>query len=147
MPMPSEAERFSDGVVVRRRVRADFLELADVVRPGGRGRRERPQRRDMFAAHVEEAGADGRQEPLVQAGPVEVAAEVARLVGKVRKRVCAVDHGLYAAPACFVADPLHRKDLTGEVGDVAEVQHFRRRCDRGEQAVRQHVERGRRNRE
>ena len=43
----------------------------------------------------------------------------------------------------FVADALDRKDLTGEVRDVAEVEDLRRRCDRPEQPVGELVVRAR----
>ena len=69
------------------------------------------------------------------------------LNGKVRERVRAVDDRLDAAAPRLVADLLHREDLPGEVRDVAEVQHLRRRRDRGEQPVGEIVHRLRRHRE
>ena len=93
----------------------------------------------MFsAAHVEEAGADRRQQPLVQAGAVVVALEVAQLEREVREGVRAVDDGLDAArraPACAMS--AHREDLPGQVRDVAEVQHLRLRRDRALEALGQ----------
>jgi hypothetical protein len=130
-----ERQRFGDGVVVGGRVRADLLELADVVRLGRACGRERPERRDVLAAHIQKARADGREQPFVEARAVEIAAEVARLVGEVREGVRAVDNGLDPAPPRFIADLLHRKDLSGQVGDVAEVQDAGRRGDCAEQPV------------
>ena len=55
-----------------------------VARPAGR---QRPQARDQLAPHVEEAGADRGEQPLVQAGAVVVALEVARArTGSARRR-------------------------------------------------------------
>ena len=142
-----ERQRFGDRVVVRGRVRADLLELPDVVRLRRARRRQRPQRRDVLAAHVEEAGADGREQPLVQARAVVVAAEVARLEREVREGVRAVDDRLDAAAPGFVADLLHREDLPGEVRDVAEVQHLGRGRDRAEQPIGEIAGRLRRHRE
>ena len=42
-----ERQRFGDRVVIRRRMRADLLELADVARLARGGRRQRPQLRDL----------------------------------------------------------------------------------------------------
>ena len=58
---------------------------------------QRPDLRDVLPAHVEEAGADRREQPLVQAGAVVVALEVAQLEREVRERVRAVDDRLDAA--------------------------------------------------
>ena len=134
--MPSmERQRFGDRIVVGGRMRADLLELADVVLLRGGGRHQRPQRRDLLAPHVEEAGADRRQQPLVQAGAVVVAAEIRALNGKCAKACAPSTIGLDAAAPRLVADPLHRKDLAGEIRDVAEVQDLRRRRDRARAAI------------
>ena len=59
-------ERLADGVVIRGRMRSDLLELPDVAvllaAPASAARL-----RDVLAAHVQEAGADRRQQPFVQA--------------------------------------------------------------------------------
>ena len=52
------------------------LRMSSRLRRGGR--LQRPELRDVLAAHVEEAGADRREQPLVQARAVVVAAEIAR---------------------------------------------------------------------
>ena len=142
-----EAERLGDRVVVRGRVRPDLLELADVLVPGRGGGGQRPQRLDVLAPHVEKAGPDRREQPLVQAGAVEVAAEIRGLVREVRERVRAVDDRLHALGARRVADLLHRKNLPGEIRDVAEVQDPGLRPDRRDQAIREIVHRRRRHRE
>ena len=90
----------------------------------GRGL-HRPRLRDAIPADVQEAGSGRRQQPLVEAGAVVIAAEVARLVRKVRKGVRTVDDRLDAAAPGLVAHLLYREDLSGEVRDVTEVEHFR----------------------
>ena len=63
-----------------------------------------------------------------------------------RRRVRAVDDGDDAARASHARQVLHREDLAGQVGDVAEVQHLRARTDRAfENAVE--ILAGRRHRE
>ena len=120
-----EGERLGDGVVVGRRVRADLLELADVVVHALGGAAISGHSVSIFAlAHVEEAGAVRREQPLVQAGAVVVAVEVGELEGEVREGVRAVDDHLDArarAPSGTIS--LHREDLAGEVGDVADQDH------------------------
>ena len=105
-----------------------------------RGRRQRPQILDQRPAHVEEAGADRRQQPLVQAGAVVVALEIAQREREVAVGVRAVDDGADAAGAGHPADRLDREDLPGQVGDVADVDHLRARRDGGFEAPRQIVQ-------
>ena len=80
LPLDADAfmkrQRLGNRIVVGGRMGADLLELADVVVLRGRGRRQRPERRNQLAPDVEEAGADRRQQPLVQAGAVEIAPEI-----------------------------------------------------------------------
>src|SRR6185295_4225996 len=86
-----ERERFGDRVVVRGRMRADFLELADVLRLALGRRRQRPRLLDVLAANVEEAGADRGEQPFVQRRAVVVDLEIAQLEREMRERVRAVD--------------------------------------------------------
>src|SRR2546425_12269372 len=65
--------RSRDGVVVGGGVGPDLLELADVPVHFGRRGHERPELLDLRLAHVQEAGAVRGEQPLVQAGAVEVA--------------------------------------------------------------------------
>src|SRR4029453_19264431 len=107
----------------------------------------RPERRDQFTADVQEAGPDRGEQPFVEARAVEVAAEIGRLVRKVRECVCAVDDCFHAAAAGFVADALDRKDLTGEIRDVAGGETPGCRRTRPEQPIGELVVRSRRDRE
>src|SRR5580704_3204157 len=68
-----EGDGFANGVEIRGRVRADFLELADVILAAFAGGHQREGLLDLGAAHVEEASADGSEGPLMQADSVEVA--------------------------------------------------------------------------
>ena len=125
--------RFSDGVVIRGGMCPYLLELADVVGLRFGCRRQRPERSDVLAANIEKAGADWREQPLVEARAVVVAAEVACLEGKVCERVRPIHDGLDSTFPRLVADALHGKDLPREVGDVAEVQDLCCRRQRGNQ--------------
>ena len=130
-----EDQGLRDRVVVRRGVGADLLELADVVVHGRGGGHEGPEGPDLRLAHVEEAGAVGGEQPLVQAGAVVVAVEVAGLEGEVGEGVGAVHHHLDAARVGQGADLLHGEDLAGEVRHVAEVDDPRPRGDGPREAV------------
>ncbi len=77
----------------------------------------------------------GGHEPLVEARPEVVAAEVVPLEGEVREGLSAIDDGLHVPLARHVADPLHREDLTRPVRDVAERDHARLRCHRALEAL------------
>jgi hypothetical protein len=79
----------------------------------------------------------------VQARAVVVHLEVAQLEREVRHRVRAVDDGDDAAGAGHARQVLHREDLAGEVGDVAEVQHLGARGDRAFEQAEQRLARGR----
>ena len=141
-----KAERFGYRVVVGCRMGPDLLELPDVVRlRRGRGL-QRPQAGDVFPPHVKKPRADRREQPLVQARAVVVAAQIADLERELRERMRAVDNCLDPAPPRLVADLLHRKDLPREVGDVAEVQDLRRGSDGADQPAREIVHRRRRHR-
>ena len=72
-------------------MRADLFELSDVLAASFRCRRQRPESFDVIPAHVEEAGADRRKQPFVQAGAVEIAAEILHRERELTERVCAVD--------------------------------------------------------
>src|SRR5436190_24296062 len=63
---------------------------------------------------------------------------------EVRKGVGAVDDNLDAARARHLADSLDRKDLAGEVGDVAHKDDFGARRDRALEAIEKIVHRRRR---
>ena len=71
---------------------------------------------------------DRREQPLVQAGAVDVALEVAEREGEVRECVGAVHDRADAARARGAADVPHREDLAGQVRDVAEVEDLRGRA-------------------
>ena len=60
-------------------------------------------------AHVQEARADGRVGPLMQAGAVVVAVEVGDLEREVAERVRAIDDHRDIARMGHLADPLHGK--------------------------------------
>ena len=128
-------QRLGDRVVVGRGMRPDLFELADVLAPGLACRRQRPQRLDVLPPDVEESRADRRQQPLVQAGAVEVTAEILHLEREVRERVSAVHDRLDASAPRLVANRLDRKYLSGQVRDVTEVQHLRRRRDGADQSI------------
>ncbi|MNC95454.1 hypothetical protein D3C83_125790 [compost metagenome] len=66
----------------------------------------------------------------MQAGAVVIHFEVAQLEREMRRRVGAVDDGDDAARAGHAGEILHRENLPGQVGDVAEVQHLGARRDR-----------------
>ena len=94
------------------------------------GGHQRPGARDARLADVQEAGADRRVRPLVQADAVIVAIEVGDLEGEVAEGVRAVhDHG-DVARVRHLADALDREDLAGAVGDVADQDQFRLGRDR-----------------
>ncbi len=72
---------------------------------------QRPERLDLVAPHVEEAGADRRVQPLVQARAVVVAAELVAREREVRERVRAVDEDLDALRPRQLDDLAHRRDV------------------------------------
>ena len=111
-------------------MRPDLFELPDVLHLRGRRRRQRPQLLDILAAHVEEPGADRREQPLVQRRAVVVALEIAQLEREMRERVRAVDDRLNGAAARHPRDLAHGKQLTREVRHVAQVNDARLRRDR-----------------
>ena len=85
---------------------------------------------DAIPPHIQEARADRREQPLVQARAVEITLEVADLEWKLRVRMRAVDNRRDAARARQSADIAYWKNLPRQIGDVAEVNHFRLRGDR-----------------
>ena len=92
----------------------------------------------IFAlAHVQHARADGRQQPLVQRGAEVVAVQIGVLEGELREGMRAIHNHLDAALASHLADLLHREDLAGAIGDVADVNHLGARRDRLLDAFRQ----------
>ena len=87
-----EDQRLGDGVGLA----AGCVPISSNLRMSSglrRRRRQRPQRLDQRPAHVEEPGADRRQQPLVQAGAVVVALEIADGEREVGEGVRAVDDG------------------------------------------------------
>ena len=58
-------------------------------------RLQRPEPRDVLSAHVQKSGSDRREQPLVQARAVVVAAKIGDLEGELREGVCAVDDRLH----------------------------------------------------
>ena len=90
-----------------------------------------PQWRDAVVTHVENAGAERRAEPLVQAAAVVVAAaEVAGREIELSERMRAIDHDLHAVPMRHFDNPAHRQDLSGDVDHMTDHQQARLRCDR-----------------
>jgi hypothetical protein len=81
----------------------------------------------VLATHVQEARADRREQPLVKAHAVVVAFEVAQLVGEMREGVRPVHDRLDPAGPRHACNVPHRKDLPGEVRDVAEMNDLRLR--------------------
>ena len=146
MPMPSwKRQRLGNRVVVGGRVRADLLELADVVRPWRRCRRQRPQRRRCSRG--------------ARRGSPCRSARAATCAGSCRSSRSRGRSALYGkcanacAPSTIVLTPRRRassqicftgKIWPGQVGDVAEVQDFGRRRDRADQPIGEIVHRWRR---
>src|SRR5262249_9105800 len=116
-----EIERLVDGQRVRRRVRADLLELADVGGVLLFRSHQRPQAGDFRFANIQEACAVRRQQPFVQARAVIVAIQIGVFVWEMRESVRAVDYRLDAARARHLADAFDRINLPAQVGDVAEM--------------------------
>src|SRR5262249_34204690 len=81
-----ERERFADRSANCGRIGADRLELADVVDLALRHGLQRPQLRNVLAADVEQAVADRREQPFVQADAVVITLEIANLEREVRDR-------------------------------------------------------------
>jgi len=80
-------QRIGDGCLQRRRLGPDLLELPDVaVAPRGGGL-QRPERRNLIAPDEEDAGAEWREQPLVEADAVRVTFEVAELEREVAERM------------------------------------------------------------
>src|ERR1041385_3726586 len=102
-------------------MRADLLELADVVVHLGRRRHHGPDLRDLRLADVQEAGSDRRGQPLMQAGAVIVAVELVAREGEMRVRMRAVDDDFDPARPSQLGDRLYRGDLAGEIRDVTDV--------------------------
>ena len=63
--------------------------------------------------------------------------EVAQLVWKMSHRVCAIDDRDDATPPRDQSQIPHRKELSGLVGDVAEMEHLGLRGDRGLESMQQ----------
>ena len=125
-------------------MRADLLELADVLVHLRRRGHHRPDSRDLRAPHIEESGADRRGQPLVQGRPVVVAVEIVALEREMAIGVRPIHDHFDAARAAQLRDPLHRKDLARQVRDVADVDDLRPRRDRLLDAARQVILRRRR---
>src|SRR2546425_1968188 len=142
-----ERQRFGNRVVIGRRMRADLFELADVLHLTRGRRRQRPQLLNVLAADVQEAGADRREQPLVERGPVVVDLEIAQLEREMREGVRAVDDRLNPAAARHARDVAHREELSGEVRDVTEVNDLRLRRDGALDAILQLRDVGGRHRE
>ena len=125
-----KGERFRDGVVISRRVRADLFKLPNVVVLFFLRGHQRPQLSDLRLSDVQKAGAVRREQPLMQARSIVVTVQVGVLEREVSECVRAVDDDFDAALASHLADSLDRKYLPGEVGDVTDKDHFGLRSDR-----------------
>ena len=79
---------------------------------------ERPERFDLVAANVEEAGSDRRVHPLVEARAVVVGAELIARERKVRERMRAVDEHLNAVRLRQLDDLPHRRDVARLKADI-----------------------------
>ena len=139
-----KVQRFHDGVVIRRRMGPDLLELAHVLVHLGRRRHHRPDLGDLRPADVEEPRADRRREPLVEARAVVVAVQLVTGKREMRVGVRPVHDHLDAARPAQLADLLHGKDLPRQVRDVTDVDDLGARRDRGFDAARQILLRRRR---
>ena len=114
-----ERERFADGEEVGLGVRADRLELPDVVVATlGRGL-QRPDLGDLLLPHVQEPRTDGGVEPLVEAHRVVVAVEFGEGKVMMRHRVRAVDEDGNVVAARHLHDLAHGEDLPRDVDHVA----------------------------
>src|SRR5262249_10658299 len=102
-----EIERLVDGQRVRRRVRADLLELADVGGVLLIRSHQRPQAGDFRLANIQEACAVRRQQPFVQARAVIVAIQIGVFVWEMREKMRAGDYCLDAARARPPADAFY----------------------------------------
>src|SRR5689334_12875525 len=71
-----ECERGGDGVVIRGRMGSNLLVLANVVVLLGVRRHQRPEILLLLLPDVEEAGANGSEQPFVQARSVVIAVQV-----------------------------------------------------------------------
>jgi hypothetical protein len=118
-----EGQRLGDGQIVGGRVGADLLELADVVVHLVGGGHQRPQIPDLVPSDIEQAGAMGSKEPLVEAGGEVVAVEVLLRKVVVGKGVGAVDDHRDPLLSGHLHDLAHRQDLTGDVDHVAHEDH------------------------
>ena len=124
-----ELERLQRRVVHRRRMRADFFELANVlVHPLWRGH-QRPMLLDAVFAHVQHASANGGGEPLVQARAVEIAVHVRKLERHVRERVRSVHDAGDAPRARQRANLPDGHNLARHEHHVGHVNHARARRD------------------
>ena len=109
-----------DGEVRVDRVRSGVIQLHDVGVLGHPPIAEnRPERRNLVAADIENAGAERTAEPFVEAGAVVLAAEVRNLVVEMRECVRAVDHHVHSSGVRHVHDLAHRENLSGDVDHVA----------------------------
>src|SRR5687767_10821863 len=92
-----ESQRIGDRQEVGKWVRADLLELADVVVERLRRGHQRPELADALALHEQHARAVRSEQELVEARSVVSAVELVMLEVEVRERVRAVDEQRNAA--------------------------------------------------
>ncbi len=118
-------------------VGADFLVLPDVVVLLAGGRHQGPERALLGLLDVQEPGADRRQQPFVQAGAVVVAIEIGMFEREVGVSVRAVDEDFDAQRPGHRDDFPNRHDLSGQVGDVGDLDHLGSRRDGGAELVDQ----------
>src|SRR5436189_1295403 len=110
-----EGERFRNTRPDRLWVRADRLEFADVVVLTLRCSLQRPGLRDVFLPHIQQAVADRRQQPLMQADTVVITLEVAQCEGEVGQGMGTVDDRKNPSRPSETAEPLDGKELPGQV--------------------------------
>ncbi len=96
----------------------DLLVLPDILVLGGRRSHQGPERPLLRLPDIEEAGADRRQQPLVETGAVVVAVEVIPLEREVGKGMGAVHEHFDAERPGKGDQLLHRHDVAAQVRDV-----------------------------
>src|SRR5262245_38448534 len=102
-------------------MRTDFLKLAYIVPVLFFGSHQRPEVRDFRFTNIKETCAVRRAQPFVQARAVVIAIQILMAVWKMSERMRAVDDRLDATCARHPANLFDRKNLSGEIRDMAEM--------------------------
>src|SRR5688500_5561377 len=125
-----KGESGGDGVVIRGGMSADLLVFANFLVLLLRRGHQRPQLLLLLLLHVEKAGADRRKQPLMEACPVVIAAEIASLEGKVRESMSAVHENLDPPRSRELDDSPQGHYLSAEIRHVSDLDDFRPRSPR-----------------